>query len=285
MGFVGVASRELSILLLSVVPQIVIAYFAEQWYPAYVTRCTMTDVMAEALFFLIPLIFVIGYIDPMLNLRGGDVCTFDDREPSAVWKVALFTWGRAAFLEELLKYMAIRRLVHKAYVVDPRSFLVYGFLAGTTFGYLENIGYGALGGVGLVVLRCFLNVTVHGIWGLLTAASMVRFRFKEFKKDSAVQWHGVRMTIANDEYVEPPTLMERAIEEIWMPLTSLPLSVLLHGLWNFLLTYPSETCAVVVEGGVDFDGDGDDDAIASGRVEMVNPDALYACVAGFVLLC
>ena len=38
--------------------------------------------------------------------------------------------------------------------------------------------------------------------------------------------------------------------------------------------YPSETCAVVVEGGVDFDGDGDDDAIASGRVEMVNPDAL-----------
>ena len=33
MGFVGVASRELSILLLSVVPQIVIAYFAEQWYP------------------------------------------------------------------------------------------------------------------------------------------------------------------------------------------------------------------------------------------------------------
>ena len=158
-GFVSLASRELSILLLSIVPQMVIAYFAEQWYPAYVTRCTMVDVMAEAFFFIIPLVFAIAYIDPKLNLRGGDTCTEGDDTPSEVWKVALYTWGRAAFLEELLKYLAIRRLVHKAYVVDPRSFLVYGFLAGTTFGYIENIGYGMLGGVGLVVFRCFLNVT------------------------------------------------------------------------------------------------------------------------------
>jgi RsiW-degrading membrane proteinase PrsW (M82 family) len=291
-GLVGVAYRELSVVLLSIVPQFVVAYFAEKWYKNCVTRCTMLDVMAHSFFFIIPLVFMISFIDPMLNLRGHDTCTFNDQEPTEPWKVALATWGRAAFLEEFLKYMAIRRLVHKPYVVDARSFLVYGFLAGTTFGYLENIGYGMLGGIGLVVIRCFLNVIVHGIWGMLTAADMVRFRFKQDAASKGVQWHGVRMTLkrtktgsASDEIKAPRTLAQRVKEEVLMPLRSLPLAVSLHGLWNFFLVYPSETCALVVEGGPDFDGDGDEDAIAGGKTELVRPAELLVCVIGFLLLC
>ena len=57
------------------------------------------------------------------------------------------------------------------------------------------------------------------------------------------------------QHEEPPTCAERAKQGVWMHLTSLPLSVFLHGLWNFLLMYPSETCAILVESGPDIDGD------------------------------
>ena len=73
---------------------------------------------------------------------------------------------------------------------------------------------------------------------------MVRFRF--------IQQTAVTRT---DTQYEKPKCVERLKEEVWMPLTSLPLSVFLHGLWNFLLMYPSETCAILVESGQDIDGD------------------------------
>ena len=66
------------------------------------------------------------------------------------------------------------------------------------------------------------------------------------------------------EHEEPPTCGERAKQEVWMPLTSLPLSVFLHGLWNFLLMYPLETCAILVENGPDIDGD----RVARRRLEL-----------------
>merc|ERR1719313_2545087 len=255
--------------------------------------------MVETYFFLFPAVFAVYFIDPLLNLRGSDSCTFNDREPTETWKVALATWGRAGFLEELVKYLAIRKLVHKPYVVDPRSFLVYGFLAGTTFGFVENISYGIFlsvhysvssflrFGLYYMVFRCFVNVTVHGIWGLLTAASMVRFRFIQQDAKAGVQWHGVRLSKSNNEHANVDregTLLERVAQEIWMPLTCLPLAVGLHGLWNFLLLYPRETCAVVFEGGPDFDGDGDEDAILGGLQETARPDELLACQVGSLLL-
>ena len=62
--FVGLVAPgvELSIVLLTIAPQLVIGFFAEQWYPAYLTRCTMADVMGQAALFMIPLMVAITVI-------------------------------------------------------------------------------------------------------------------------------------------------------------------------------------------------------------------------------
>ena len=54
---------------------------------------------------------------------------------------------------KLLKYFAIRRLLFKEYIVDPRALLVYGTVSGLTFGVLENITYALVGGIGTAIAR------------------------------------------------------------------------------------------------------------------------------------
>merc|ERR1711871_503719 len=92
----------------------------------------------------------------------------------------------------------------------------------------------------------------------------------------------------NSQHEAPPSCIERLREEIWMPLTSLPLSIFLHGLWNFCLSYPSETCAVVYMGGrdTDFDGDEDVDPTASpDTTRVVRPEAVLTSQLVFLCLC
>lgn len=43
--------------------------------------------------------------------------------------------------EETIKYLAVRRIISKDYVVDPRAMVVYSCCAGAAFGTVEDLIY------------------------------------------------------------------------------------------------------------------------------------------------
>jgi RsiW-degrading membrane proteinase PrsW (M82 family) len=146
----------LGLMIFALVPAIVVMGFSERWYGPLITRCTMVDVFLEAMcLILIPLGVSIFFIDKYLPMRpsceerqegseggGGGAGGFgDDDDLPPAWRYAFQAYIRAAALEELVKYCAVRRLLHKPYVVDARSLLVYGAVSGAAFGVIENVGY------------------------------------------------------------------------------------------------------------------------------------------------
>lgn len=139
----------IGLMIFALVPAVVVMAFSEQWYGRLITRCTMIDVFLEATcLILVPLGVAIVFIDQYLPMRpscedrdhhgdgapgggqgggqgvGGGGEGEEDLPPA--WRYAFQAFVRAAILEELVKYCAIRRLLHKPYVVDARSLLVYG---------------------------------------------------------------------------------------------------------------------------------------------------------------
>ena len=173
LALVGLAA--LGLVIMAFAPAAVVLYWAWKWYGRYLTRCTIADVMLEATaILLVPLIVAISFIDyylPMTTMCGAS-------NPNApVYRYFFQAFVRAALLEELLKYFAIRRLLFKEYIVDPRALLVYGTVSGLTFGVLENITYALVGGIGTAIARSFLTVPLHSMFGFMIGASLVKYRF------------------------------------------------------------------------------------------------------------
>jgi hypothetical protein len=55
----------------------------------------------------------------------------------------------AGLFEEVVKYLAVRRLVFKSFVVDPRALMVYACAAGTSVCCLPGLDCGSgQGGAG-----------------------------------------------------------------------------------------------------------------------------------------
>ena len=136
---------------------------------------------------------------------------------------------RAGLLEELLKYFAIRRLLHKPYLLNARALLVYGTISGTAFGVLENITYSLMGGLGTAIVRSLLTVPLHASTGLMIGANLVSFRFRRGQDAESGQ-----MTVSS---VERPKWDGACL---WLQLRSVVWAtlapVLLHGTCE--LTFP-----------------------------------------------
>ncbi|KAJ8603858.1 hypothetical protein CTAYLR_000317 [Chrysophaeum taylorii] len=164
------------LVLLAISPATVIWGFAERWHGKVVTRCTLLDVSSEAtLFLLVPLLAAISLLDYFLPMRT----SCDASRSIPFWRYFFTAYVRAALLEEMLKYAAVRRQLFKAYVVDARAMLVYSGWAGATFGVLENVTYAFILPVGAVVLRSILTVPLHASTGIQIGANLSHFRFAD----------------------------------------------------------------------------------------------------------
>merc|ERR1712137_378524 len=74
---------------------------------------------------------------------------------------------RAAFLEELLKYLAVRRILYKDRVADAGGLLMYGLASAAGFATTENIEYTIMHGIGVAFGRMVMAIPMHFLTGLI----------------------------------------------------------------------------------------------------------------------
>jgi len=117
----------------------------------------------------------------------------------------LEAYFRAGFLEELFKYIAVRRVLFKDRVVDCGGLLVYGLAAGAGFATAENIQYTMRGGVTVALTRMFVSIPLHCCTGLIIGIHL-----------------GYRKFIGDPVYC----------------LVTLMLPVIIHGTFDFALMLP-----------------------------------------------
>lgn len=88
--------------------------------------------------------------------------------------------------EESCKYLAIRRVVFKDFVVDPRALIVYACCAGAAFGTVEDCLYNLQYGLGTAIVRAFTSVPLHCATGLIMGTSLATRRF--YQRDTE-RWY------------------------------------------------------------------------------------------------
>ena len=196
----GVAGVMLCVLT----PGLVIAYYLYCWNARFVTRCCMCEVSIETfLILMVPLMFAIAVIDKHLGMRSScphseNLLDFDDTgdhtriyhdvDRPPFWRYFFQAFVRAALLEESTKYLAVRRIAWKPYVVNARALLCYSALAGCVFGVVENINYGLQGGISTIFVRGFITVPFHTITGVMQGCVLCRIRFGDQKRGHCLNY-------------------------------------------------------------------------------------------------
>mmetsp|Transcript_28657 Transcript_28657/g.37558 ORF Transcript_28657/g.37558 Transcript_28657/m.37558 type:complete len:393 (-) Transcript_28657:344-1522(-) len=164
-----------ALVLLAIAPSVMILAFMEKEYGKAVTKCQMTMTFFEAVFWMIPLSFVllsyIFYIDAPLGLPETGLC------PACLAGYAFQAYFLAGTLEELLKYVTVRRLLHDPSIVDPRAFIVYGCCAAAGFATVENILYVASGNIAVGVARAITAVPLHCAMGIFMGCMLAERKF------------------------------------------------------------------------------------------------------------
>lgn len=84
---------------------------------------------------------------------------------------------RAAFLEESLKYIAVRRILFKDRVADTGALVVYGLAAAAGFATAENVQYTLSYGLQVAFTRMMLSIPLHCCTGLMIGMSLGRRKF------------------------------------------------------------------------------------------------------------
>lgn len=204
----------LGLLLIALVPALVFMHYC--WYKCKVSLLyrQMWTSFWEAIAWCIPLLIIIlvfhgVWFDKWLEPTCEDDVEdgYDTVVGDCVGKDALMHYFRAAFLEEVLKYLCIRRIVWHPAVVDAHAMMVYGACAGLGFAAFENIEYVLSGGLGVGIVRAFVSIPGHMMYAGIHASLLGRRRF--LKGDA------------------------------WRFYSVLPLPVILHGTHNFSLTLTS----------------------------------------------
>lgn len=111
------------------------------------------------------------YICSDMSCEGSVGFTFVLR-PATVANALVTSYFRAGFLEELLKYFAVRRILFKDRVVDVGGLIVYGLAAGAGFATAENIQYTIIGGLDVAISRMLFSIPLHCCTGLIIGIHM-----------------------------------------------------------------------------------------------------------------
>ena len=117
------------------------------------------------------------------------------------------------------------------YVRDARALLVYGAVAGCTFGCIENLGYAFLVAPFVSVFRALLTVPLHTATGLQIGCSLAEARFRDggaYHAAAPKRGLGARCAVAARLYAG----------SVWGP-------VLAHGSYNAFLFVANGECGAL----------------------------------------
>ena len=168
--------------LLSFAPVLVFGFFVQCYFQVSVKLSQMVISFFEAIAWFIPFVAIILIIYFPLGWRDW---VSDCQETAAAIEVNLDCLGKraiqaylmTAFLEELLKYVCVRRLLWFPFVADPWALCCYGGCAGLGFAALENALYVGTGSLLTALLRAGTAVPNHLMYGLLHGAFLSEQRF------------------------------------------------------------------------------------------------------------
>jgi len=190
----------LGLLLLAVLPATLIMFFFYNSFKKSVTRGQMFITFGEAICWMLPLtiflLLLMIFFKPDFwadckqaeeNSESDDPVdddSLDDNVGASAPCIGYYAYNAylvAGLLEESVKYCAIRRIVNKKYVVDPRALVVYSCCAGAGFAAVENILYVISGGVGTGIMRALVSVPLHCTTGTFMGVSLGEGRFLQEK--------------------------------------------------------------------------------------------------------
>lgn len=190
----------LGLALLSIVPIVVFGIFVRFQFADSVRILQMVISFFEAIAWFIPLVgiilviyFPVGWQDWVSNCDV-DVSAVDLSQihTECLGKRAIQAYLMTAFLEELLKFLCVRRLLWFGFVTDSWALCCYGGAAGLGFAALENALYVGGGSLATALLRAGTAVPNHLMYGLLHGAFLSRRRFGRFgggcRRFSCTSW-------------------------------------------------------------------------------------------------
>jgi len=102
--------------------------------------------------------------------------------PACVAGYSFRAYFIAGTLEELLKYIAVVRLLYHPSIVDPRALVIYGCCAAAGFATAENISYVlSTGSIATGISRAILSVPLHCSTGIFIGCMLAERRFNNKK--------------------------------------------------------------------------------------------------------
>jgi protease PrsW len=128
----------------------------------------------------------------------------------------LYTFIAVALTEELCKYFFIRRTAYndKAFN-EPFDGIVYSVMVGMGFATFENIKYVIGGGVETAILRMFMAIPAHAIFGIMMGYFIGKARFASGKDRTAFLFSGILVaTVLHGAY--DFFLMYEAYPVLWL---------------------------------------------------------------------
>ena len=174
----------LGLALLSLVPVLVFGSFVQFYFQDSVKLSQMVISFFEAIAWILPLAgailiiyFPLGWQDWVSNCQEVSSAEENVVNADCLGKRALQAYLMTAFLEELLKYICVRRILWFPFVADPWALCCYGGCAGLGFAALENALYVGSGSLFTALLRAGTAVPNHLMYGLLHGAFLSEQRF------------------------------------------------------------------------------------------------------------
>eukprot|EP00928_Gymnodinium_smaydae_P024788 TRINITY_DN19954_c0_g1_i1.p1 TRINITY_DN19954_c0_g1~~TRINITY_DN19954_c0_g1_i1.p1 ORF type:complete len:569 (+),score=48.68 TRINITY_DN19954_c0_g1_i1:123-1829(+) len=169
LGIVGLAFAAL-------LPTVVLMCYAYRLFPKSLFKRQMLITFGEAIVWMIP---VLAFSMLLLAIPGyRHFCSGVQQDAGCYLMDAVKAFILAAFVEENLKYLAIRRIVFASLVVDAQGLFVYAGCGALGFAAVENVMYvfGG-GGYAAAILRSVLSVPAHMCWGILIGCRLGFWRF------------------------------------------------------------------------------------------------------------
>eukprot|EP00811_Abedinium_folium_P023653 NODE_3326_length_2052_cov_9.648831.p1 GENE.NODE_3326_length_2052_cov_9.648831~~NODE_3326_length_2052_cov_9.648831.p1 ORF type:complete len:633 (-),score=157.60 NODE_3326_length_2052_cov_9.648831:152-1828(-) len=118
-----------------------------------------------------------------------DVSVTFKYQQNTVLHAIVNAYFRAAFLEELLKYLAVRRILFKNRVADCGGLVVYGLAAAAGFATAENVQYTLMHGVMVAYGRMVLAIPLHCLTGLIIGIHLGYRKFVGVKHIWLSHWY------------------------------------------------------------------------------------------------
>jgi RsiW-degrading membrane proteinase PrsW (M82 family) len=171
---------ELGLVLLSLLPAATLLSFLESRFRKSVIRMQMLITFLEGVAWMVPFVILENVFNYLLIVKTRlpkegtcGLCVLSD---------FLQAFVIAGLFEETVKYITVRRVVYRSFVVDPMALVVYSCCAAAAFATVEDLLYNLSFGLATAIIRALLSVPLHCATGLIMGVSLADNRF--FKKDT-----------------------------------------------------------------------------------------------------